>query len=66
MQFSVTQPRLDQFDVLLWCGDAFLRLLLEGMKHLDDAGKPYGINGSVRVTVEILDQLKHRTTAKSL
>jgi hypothetical protein len=55
MQFSVTQPRLDQFDVLLWRGDALLRLLLEGVKYIYDAGKPYGVNRAVRIAVEILN-----------
>ncbi len=65
MQFSIAQPRFDQFNVLLGRRDALLRFLLEGMKHVDDACKPYGINGPVRIAVEILDQLKHSTTAES-
>ena len=65
MQFGIAQPRFDQFDVLLWRGDAFLRLLLEGMKHVHNASKPYRINGPIRIAVEILDQFQYRTAAKS-
>ena len=66
MQFGVTQARLDQFDVLLRRGDAFLRLLLEGVKHIHDAGKPDRINRPVRITVEILNQFQYRTAANPL
>ena len=43
----------------------FFALLLEGMKHVHDASKPYRINGPIRIAVEIVDQLQYRTTAKS-
>ena len=56
MQFSIAQPRFDQFNIMLRGGDAFFRLLLEGVKHVHDAGKPYGINSPVRIAVEIIDQ----------
>ena len=65
MQFGVTQARLDQFDVLPRRGDASLGLLLEGVKHIHDAGKPDRINRPVRITVEILNQFQYRTAAKS-
>lgn len=65
MQFSIAQPRFDQLNVMLRRGDAFFRLLLEGMEHVHGASKPYGINSSVRIAVEIIDELQYRTTTKS-
>lgn len=64
MQFSIAQPRFDQLNIMLRRGDAFLGLLLEGMKHVHDASEPDGINSPVCITVEIIDELQYRTTTK--
>ena len=65
MQFSIAQPRFDQLNVMLRRGDAFFRLLLEGVEHVHGASKLYGINSPVRITIEIIDELQYRTTTKS-
>jgi len=43
-----------------------LGLLLEGVEHVDDPGEADGIDGSVRIAVEVIDDLQNACTTKSL
>src|SRR5436305_4672995 len=43
-----------------------LGLLLEGVQHVHDAREANGIDGAIRVTVEIIHDLQHASSAESL
>lgn len=59
MFFRALEARLDQIDLMLRCRNAFLRLLLKGMQHIDDAGKPDRIDCAIGIAVEVVDDLKN-------
>jgi len=42
-----------------------LGLLLEGVQHIDGAGEPDGVDGSIGVTIEVVDDLQHAGAAES-
>src|ERR1700724_4216038 len=42
-----------------------LGLLLEGVHHIDGSGEPDGVDGSIGVTIEVVDDLQHAGAAES-
>jgi hypothetical protein len=48
----------------MWRSNAFLRFLLKGVEHVNQAGEANRVDGPVGVTVEILDDFKNTTAAK--
>src|SRR4051794_33122670 len=63
--FGPLQARLDQVDIPLRSCDAFLRFLLKGMQDVDNAGESDGVDGAVRVAVEVIDDLEDTPATKS-
>jgi hypothetical protein len=43
-----------------------LGLLLEGVEHVDDFGEADSVDGSVRIAVEVIDDLQYASAPKSL
>lgn len=66
MRFGQPEPCLDYLDIALRGLDSFLRLLLKGMKDVDNAGETNGIDGAVSIAVLVIDHLEHTPAAKSL
>ena len=66
MQLGVAQARLDQFDVSLGRGDACSGLVLESMKHVNQAGEAHRKNRPVSVAVEVIDQFQNSAATESL
>src|SRR5690349_1876153 len=63
---GVLEPLFHQVNVALGCLYSFFRFLLEGMERIDHSGKAHGINGSVRISIEVLNHLDDRCTMESL
>ena len=63
---SVSQTLPDQIDLFLRGRDAFLRLLLEEVKHVNGLGDRHGVYRTPRVPVEVLDDLQNTRPAKAL
>src|SRR4051812_30894043 len=40
--------------------------LFEGVQHVDDSGETDGVDGAVRISLEVVHDLEHAGTAKSL
>ncbi|VVQ04250.1 hypothetical protein PS918_04485 [Pseudomonas fluorescens] len=59
------KSRPDQIDVVLRGLDAKRRLFLEAMQNINRAAKTNGINGTVGVRIEVLNQLKDPRTSKA-
>src|SRR5690348_1242841 len=55
----------DELNIVLSRFDATLGLLLKGMEHVDAAGEPHCIHGSIRVALEVVHDLQHAGTAES-
>lgn len=60
------QSRFDEIDVAPRGRDAFLRLLLERVKYIHRIGKPDCIDHPVRVVIEVLHDLQHTASPKTL
>src|SRR5437762_361880 len=63
---SLLQPRPDLLDFLGRRLGAALRLLLEGVQHVDDAGELDRVDGPVRAPVVVRDHLQHAGPAEAL
>lgn len=61
MQFRIAQARSYKFNLVLRRGDALFCFLLECVQDVNHTGKSNGVNGPVRVAVEILDQFQDGT-----
>jgi hypothetical protein len=57
---------VNQIHVLLWCLDAFGRLLLETVQNIDPLGNLDRIDGTVRVAHMVFNNLQNTGTAKTL
>jgi hypothetical protein len=60
------QSLFDQFDLVFRRRDPVLRLLLEGVEHIDDAREAHGLDGAVGVAVMVVDHLQHARPAEPL
>jgi len=56
---GLPQSRFDLLDFLGRCLDAALRLLLEGVQHVDDASELDRVNGPVRLPIVVLDHFEN-------
>ena len=54
---GICQPAADQVDLSLRRGDASLRLLLEGVEHVDRLVEPGCVDRAIRVGVVTVDDL---------
>ena len=52
------ETRVNEVEVLLWCGDASLGLLLKGVRNVDTGGEAYGVHGSKGVSVKVFDHFE--------
>src|ERR1043166_4169313 len=60
------EPRLHEVDVSLGRRDAFLRLLLKRVQHVNCSRQSDGVNGAIRVPVVVLDDLQDACAFKAL
>jgi hypothetical protein len=51
---GILQALPDQFDVSLRGGNPACRFLLKGVQDVQDALKPHGVDGPIRIAVEVI------------
>src|SRR5205807_2229717 len=56
----------DQFQIRFRRGDAMLGFFLEGVQHVHDSREANGVDGAIRLTIEIVHDLQNTGAAKSL
>src|SRR5436305_10041971 len=56
----------DQVQIRFRRGDAMLGFFLEGVQHVYDSGEANGVDGAIRLTIEIVHDLQNTGATKSL
>jgi hypothetical protein len=59
-------PSLDEVDHVLRRLDALLRLLLEGMQHVDPILQANGVHRPIGISVMVLHQLQHASDRRAV
>jgi hypothetical protein len=64
--FGSLQAGLGQIDIPMGSSDTFLRFLLKGMQDVNHASKLDGVDGTVSIPVEVIDDFKDTAATKPL
>jgi len=59
------EARLDQVDLCFRCLNSRLRFLREGVEYVRAASQPHGVDGTICITLMVLDNFQDSSAAKA-